>query len=365
MTSYSSLAEHEHARVPRIGILLVNLGTPHAPTRSAVRQFLAEFLSDPRVIEAPRWLWLPILHGVILQIRPPRSAHAYKQIWTARGSPLLHHCQELAELLSKQLQARHGERICVEIGMTYGAPSIGSALRQLRAAGMQRLLVLPLYPQYSATSTGSVFDRVTAELQRWRWVPELSFINHYHDHPSYIAALSTSIETHWTTHPQQHLLFSFHGLPRRYMLAGDPYYCQCLKTARLVAERLDLQPDEWSLAFQSQVGREEWLRPYTDQLLIQYAASDRKRVTLVCPGFAVDNLETLEEIAIRNRTLFLEHGGESYDYVPALNASSAHVELLCELVGQQLPGWLDPGPDASRAAASDTQQRARLAGAAR
>jgi ferrochelatase len=364
MTSYSGLADYEHASADKLGILLVNLGTPREPTRAAVRQFLAEFLSDPRVIEAPRWLWLPILHGVILQIRPQRSAHAYKQIWTPEGSPLLHHCQQLAVAMNKQLQASHGERICVEIGMTYGAPSIGSALAKLQAAGMQRLLVLPLYPQYSATSTGSVFDRVTAELQRWRWVPELRFINHYHDQPSYIAALSASIEAHWASHPRHHLLFSFHGLPRRYMLAGDPYYCQCLKTARLVAEQLDLLPDEWSLAFQSQVGREEWLRPYTDQLLIQYAASDRKRLTLACPGFAVDNLETLEEIAIRNRALFLEHGGESYDYVPALNASNAHVALLCELVERHIQGWAEPSP-ASPCEVSATKQRALLAGAAR
>jgi len=365
MTSYTGLANYEHAGLPKLGVLLVNLGTPKAPTRAAVRQFLAQFLGDPRVIEVPRWLWLPILHGVILQIRSGRSAHAYQQIWTPQGSPLLHHCQQLAVQLNEQLQSQHSERICVEIGMTYGEPSIPSALAKLQAAGMQRLIVLPLYPQYSATSTGSVFDRVTAELQRWRWVPELRFITHYHDQPSYIEALAASIEAHWATQPRHHLLFSFHGLPRRCLLAGDPYYCQCSKTARLVAERLDLQPEEWSMAFQSRVGREEWLRPYTDQLLIQYAASDRKRITVACPGFAVDNLETLEEIAMRNRDLFLQHGGERYDYVPALNASAPHVALLSELVNGQIQDPAEP-PGATRAReAGDTRRRAMLAGAVR
>jgi ferrochelatase len=365
MSSYSGVTNYEHGGPAKLGVLLANLGTPSAPTRSAVRQFLAEFLGDPRVIELPRWLWLTALHGVILQIRPQRSAHAYKQIWTPEGSPLLHHCQQLGAQLNKQLVARFGERVCVEIAMTYGAPSISLALAKLRAAGMQRLLVLPLYPQYSATSTGSVFDRVSAELQRWRWVPELRFVTQYHDHPNYVAALGASITTHWATHPRHHLLFSFHGLPRSYMLAGDPYYCQCLKTARLVAEQLDLLPDEWSVAFQSQVGREEWLRPYTDQVLMQYAASDRKHLTLACPGFAVDNLETLEEIAIRNRALFLEHGGQSYDYVPALNASQPHVELLCELVSNHIQGWPEASAPSPARDANATQQRALLAGATR
>lgn len=362
MSAYIGHPEFEHASPGNLGVLMVNLGTPRALTRAAVRQFLAEFLWDPRVIETPRWLWWPLLQGILL-IRPPRSLHAYQQIWTPEGSPLLHHCQQLAERVSQQLKQQLSAPVCVEVGMTYGTPSISSALDKLRSAGMRRLLVLPLFPQYSATSTGSVFDRVTASLQRWRWVPELRFITHYHDHPGYIAAISETIEQHWANQPRHHLLFSFHGLPQSYMRAGDPYYCQCLKTARLITERLDLDREQWSFAFQSQVGREEWLRPYTDQLLMQYGASDRKQLTVVCPGFAVDNLETLEEIAIRNRAVFLEHGGQAYDYVPALNASERHVQVLCELVQRHVQGWPEAAPAAP--AANDTQQRAKLAGAAR
>ena len=362
MSAYIGQPDFEHASPGKLGVLMVNLGTPAALTRTAVRRFLAEFLWDPRVIETPRWLWWPVLQA-ILMIRPPRSLHAYQQIWTPEGSPLLQHCQQLATRVAQQLNQQLSAPVCVEVGMTYGAPSISSALDKLRQAGMRRLLVLPLYPQYSATSTGSVFDRVTAALQRWRWVPELRFITHYHDQPSYIAAVSETIQQHWAGQPR-HLLFSFHGLPQSYMLNGDPYYCQCVKTARLVAEHLDLDREQWSFAFQSQVGRQEWLRPYTDQLLLQYAASDRKQVTMVCPGFAVDNLETLEEIALRNRAVFMEAGGEAYDYVPALNASARHVEVLCELVQRHVGGW----PEASAAAAPqvvDTQQRAIRAGAAR
>jgi protoporphyrin/coproporphyrin ferrochelatase len=365
MTAYTGLPEYEHASPSRLGVLMVNLGTPQAPTRGAVRKFLAEFLSDPRVIEMPRWLWLPLLHGIILQVRPPRSAHAYQQIWTAEGSPLLHHCRQLAMQAGKQLAVQFGDSVRVELGMTYGQPSISNALDALRRAGMRRLLVLPLFPQYSATSTGSVFDRVSDALKRWRWVPEFRFITSYHDQPSYIAAVSAAIEHHWTSHPRHHLLFSFHGLPQRYMLDGDPYYCQCVKSARLITERLGLQREQWSFAFQSQVGRQEWLRPYTDQLLMQYAASDRKQVTVVCPGFAVDNLETLEEIALRNRAVFLESGGQAYDYVPALNASAAHVDLLCELVVRQLQGWPEAAVPTVQPDTQAIKQRALLAGAAR
>ncbi len=364
MTPYIGQPDFEHASSGKLGILLTNLGTPQAPTTTAVRRFLAEFLWDPRVIEIPRWQWWPLLQ-VILRIRPARSAHAYQQIWTPEGSPLLHHCRQLAANMNKQLAARFEDRICIEVGMTYGSPSIPEALDKLRSAGMRRLLVLPLFPQYSATSTGSVFDRVTSTLQRWRWVPELRFITHYHDQPSYISALSESIRRHWSTRPRHHLLFSFHGLPERYMRSGDPYYCQCLKSARLIAEQLDLEREEWSLAFQSQVGREKWLMPYTDQLLMQYAASDRKHITVACPGFAVDNLETLEEIALRNREVFLKHGGLTYDYVPALNADSAHVDLLCELVMRQAQGWPELGAIPEPREASDTRQRALLAGAVR
>jgi ferrochelatase len=363
MSHYLGLTQFEHGSAERLGVLLVNLGTPEAPTPAAVRKFLAEFLWDPRVIETPRWLWWLALHGVILRIRPRKSAHAYQQIWTPAGSPLLLHCRELAGGLQASLDARLGPAVQVALGMTYGAPSIRSGLEQLHRDGVQRLIVLPLYPQYSATTTGSVFDRVTSVMQRWRWLPELRFIGSYHDDPAYIAAIVASIREHWKTHERRHLLLSFHGAPRQYLLAGDPYHCQCLKTARLISESLGLDASEWTAGFQSRLGRGEWLRPYTDELLIRFARQGPQRLTVACPGFATDNLETLEEIAIRNRADFLAQGGESFDYIPALNASEAHVALLADLVARHAQGWQEsPG-----AAAGDpeTNARARRAGATR
>lgn len=326
----------------RLGILLVNLGTPDSPEPADVRRFLAEFLWDPRVIEAPRWIWWLALHGVILRIRPTRSSHAYKQIWTESGSPLLLHSKALTQGIREKLSARLGDAVRVALGMTYGKPSIASAMQELKDQNVRRLLVLPLYPQYSATTTGSVFDRVSNVLQTWRWLPELRFITGYHEAPSYISAVAASIRQHWQHHERGHLLFSFHGIPRRYLLAGDPYHCQCLKTARLISEQLGLAAEDWSLGFQSQYGREEWLRPYTDELLIQHARQGRSSVTVACPGFATDCLETLEEIALRNRATFLANGGRSYTYVPALNAGDAHADLLCNLIEQNVQGWPQP-----------------------
>lgn len=339
MPSYLGTPEYDHDAPQRVGVLLVNLGTPDAPTPGAVRRYLAEFLSDPRVIEYPRWLWRPVLHGVILRIRPRRSAHAYSQIWTTEGSPLMVYTQALAAKLRRQLAAELGEEIPLAVGMTYGQPSIDSALQELHRANVRRLVVLPLYPQYSASTTGSAFDRVTRSLQRWRWLPELRFITQYHDQPAYIAALAASVERHWQNHDRNHLLLSFHGLPKRYLMSGDPYHCQCLKTARLLAAALQLSEDQWSVGFQSRVGREEWLRPYTDETLLRFAKDGPKRVTVACPGFAVDCLETLEEIALRNRADFLAAGGERMDYVPALNADDAHVAALSGLLARHAQDW--------------------------
>jgi len=355
MPEYLGLPQFDHGSSPRLGILLVNLGTPEAPTPAAVRRFLAEFLWDGRVIEAPRWLWWLVLYGGILRLRPRRSAHAYRQIWTPQGSPLMIHSSELAQ----RLQQRLPDAI-VALGMTYGAPAIKSSLEELHRRGARRLIVLPLYAQYSGTTTASVFDRVTRALGRFRWLPELRFINQYHDDPAYIAAIAASARQHWQTHERRHLLFSFHGIPRSYLLAGDPYHCQCLKTARLVSEQLGLQPDEWSVAFQSQVGRAEWLRPYTDQWLLENAKSGHKRVSVICPGFATDCLETLEEIAIRNCALFLANGGEAYDYIPALNATDAHVAMLAGLIARHAQGW--PTHESADPAA---RERALQLGAAR
>ena len=362
MASYLGEPAYEHGSPTAVGALLVNLGTPDAPTPAAVRRFLAEFLWDPRVVEAPRWIWWLALHGVILRIRPARSAHAYRQIWTPQGSPLLLHTRALVERVRDALGSRMPATVV--LGMTYGSPSIPDALDQLRRAGVRRLVVLPLYPQYSGTTTGSVFDRVTSQLQRWRWVPALRFIGNYHDEPAYIDAVAASIRDHWRSHERGHLLFSFHGVPHRYLLAGDPYHCQCQKTARLIAERLGLDAGAWTVSFQSQVGREEWLRPYTDETLQRMAREGQRHVSVVCPGFATDCLETLEEIAIRNRALFMASGGEIYDYIPCLNAGDAHAALLADLIASHARGW----PAAQPAAAGELEESRRRAlrqGAAR
>ena len=358
MSQYLGSTDYNHAAPERVGVLLVNLGTPDAPTTTAVRRYLKQFLSDPRVVEYPRWLWWLVLNGVILRVRPSRSAHAYRQIWTEQGSPLLVLSQRLTDKLQTALHRQVDSQIEVALGMTYGEPSIDSALQRLHAQNVRKLVVLPLYPQYSGSTTGSVFDSVTSVLKKWRWLPEIHFITQYHDCEPYVSALADSVQRHWQTQERSHLLLSFHGLPKRYLLAGDPYHCQCLKTARLIAERLALKPDEWSVSFQSQVGREEWLKPYTDELLLQYAGQGPKRLTVICPGFAVDCLETLEEIALRNRQAFLDAGGERYDYVPALNDDDRHVQALLPLIVPPVRNWL-PIQDRRRTQELATQMGAQ------
>lgn len=319
---------------PRTAVVLVNLGTPEAPTTSAVRRYLAQFLRDPRVIELPRWLWLPILYGVILVVRPPRSARAYREVWTERGSPLRWHTEDLAAALARRTDAD------VRVAMRYGEPSIARIVRELAARGTQRVLVLPLYPQYSATTTASVFDAFADAYARERAVPALRFVAQYHDEPGYLDALTASIRAHRDAHgAAQRLLFSFHGIPLRYVRAGDPYGAHCEATAKAVATRLGLREDEWSMSYQSRVGREEWLGPDTEHVLAQWPAQGVRSVQVVCPGFAVDCLETLEEIAIRARETFVHAGGERFEYVPALNASDAHADALAQLVARELSGW--------------------------
>jgi ferrochelatase len=319
------------------GILLANLGTPEAPTAPAVRRFLAEFLSDRRVVDLPRLLWLPVLYGVILNIRPRRSARAYREIWTAAGSPLLVNTLALARKLEPRIAALLGGPAAVAAGMTYGNPSLAAALEDLRALNVARVAVLPLYPQYSASTTESVFDRVAAALATSGWRPALTRVRDYHDDDGHLAALADSLA------PQRaaiaagaHLLFSFHGLPQRYVDAGDPYASQCVTTANRVAERLALPAGSWSLSYQSRVGRERWLMPYTEERLRELAAAGTRRLVVCCPGFAVDCLETLEEIAMRGRETFMAAGGESFEYVPALNDGSAQVESLARLAVRAL-----------------------------
>jgi ferrochelatase len=316
------------------GVLVVNLGTPDAPTPEAVRRFLAEFLSDPRVVDLPRIPWQIVLRTVILPFRPKRSAHAYQQIWTPAGSPLLTGTEALTRALERRLAALVPAPPRVAMGMTYGNPSIGQAIDRLQAAGIERLVLLPLYPQYSTTTTAAALDRVDAALARSPKPPERLAIEDYHDDPGHIAALTASIRA--ARGPFDHLLFSFHGIPARYAAAGDPYGERCQATARLVAERLGLPGRRWSVAFQSRVGRARWLEPYTEDRLRELAARDGGRLAVVCPGFAVDCLETLEEIAIRGSTTYLAAGGADFEYIPALNDDAAQVDSLARLVAARL-----------------------------
>lgn len=342
MPKYQNTPEFEHGSSDSTGVLIVNLGTPEAPTTPAVRKFLKQFLSDPRVVEYPRLLWWLILNGVILRIRPSRSAHAYQQIWTEDGSPLMLHSQKLATDIRSRLEQEAPGAYHVELGMTYGEPSIASAIDKLQAKGAHRLLVLPLYPQYSGTTTASVFDVVSDKLRTMRWIPETRFINQYHDEPGYIESLANSIREYWDQHGRgDRLMFSFHGVPKYTLEGGDPYHCQCRKTGRLVADSLGLAADEWILSFQSRVGREEWLRPYTDETIAELGKQGLGRLDVACPGFATDCLETLEEIAMQNAELFQESGGKVLRYIEALNARDDHVEFLSGLVRQHAGGWED------------------------
>jgi ferrochelatase len=277
---------------------------------------------------------------VILLLRPSRSAHAYQQVWTDRGSPLLFHSQDIVNALQSRLAERMSGNVRVELAMTYGEPSIETGLNHLHAAGARRIILLPLFPQYSGTTTAAAFDAVVAAITRRRWVPEMRFINHYHDDADFIAANASNIREHWEQHGKgEHLLFSFHGLPRSNLDKGDPYHCQCLKTARLVGEALGLGKGNWSVAFQSRVGREEWLQPYTEDVLQKMGGDKVASVDVVCPGFAADCLETLEEIAIRYAELFVGAGGENLNYIPALNARNDHVAMLARLVERHAGGW--------------------------
>lgn len=341
---FKGLSSHDHGSSEFTGVLLVNLGTPAAPTSAAVGRYLAEFLSDPRVVELPRALWLPVLYGVILPFRSPRSARAYASIWGPQGSPLRVFSEQLTEDLGQQLR-QLGCRARVALAMRYGSPSIGAVLDEWREQGLRRLLVLPLYPQYSATTTASVFDAVQRELSTWRWTPELRWINDYYQEPGWVAAVAERVrEFRASNGGSDHLLFSFHGLPQRSLALGDPYFCQCQASARRIASRLGLGAEQWSISFQSRVGKQVWLQPYTEPHLAELAQRGLKRVDVVCPGFAVDCLETLEEIAERATEHFVASGGERLRYVPALNAESSHVQLLARLIQRHGQGW--PGLDA-------------------
>lgn len=331
---------YSHNSVPITGVLITNLGTPDAPTPAALKKYLGEFLWDPRVVEIPRPVWWLILNGIILNTRPKKSAEAYQSIWTSEGSPLLVHSKRQAEALQKKLETIIKGPVKVALGMRYGNPSIASALSELQAANAQKIIVLPLYPQYSAATGASTLDAVVKAMQRWRYIPQLRFISHYHEDEGYITAVANSIQQYWETNGKpKKLFYSFHGMPKRTLAAGDPYYCQCKKTARLVSEKLGLAEDEWVVAFQSLFGKEEWLRPYSNETLVQLGKQKLESVDVVCPGFSADCLETLEEMAVENKKVFQEAGGGEYRYIPALNESPAHIDVIANLIMQNVQGW--------------------------
>ncbi len=368
MSRYQGEFAFRHDQPAKLGVLLVNLGSPDEPTPAALRRYLKEFLWDPRIVEIPRPLWWLILNLVVLNVRSRKSAAAYQSIWTEKGSPLLVNSLAQQRKLAQAFEAQYPGLVEVALGMRYGNPSIESALESLHAAGARRLLVLPLYPQYSATSTGSVFDAVADLLKRRRWIPELRFINHYHDHPAYIDALAARVRQHWEQHGQpDKLVMSFHGIPKRCLLQGDPYYCECQKTARLLAEALALDEDRWMITFQSRFGREEWLKPYTAATLKKLPREGVKQVDVVCPGFSADCLETLEEIDETNRGIFLKAGGERFHYIPALNAGDEHIEFLKRLIEWHSLGWPELAAshdqDVARQQAKAALERARAQGA--
>jgi ferrochelatase len=368
---YQTEANHPHDTASRTAVLLVNLGTPASPDTGAVRRYLAQFLSDPRVVEIPRLVWWPVLHGVILRVRPAKSAARYRSIWTNDGSPLLVHSRQQAHLLRGWLGQR-GIDVDVALAMRYGEPSIPKVLAELQARRVERLLVVPLYPQYSGTTTASVFDAVGATLAHVRNVPELRWVRHFHDQASYIEALKRRIVDHWRKFGDLRLeggklVMSFHGTPKRTLLRGDPYHCECLKTARLLGEALQMREENWVVTFQSRFGRAQWLQPYTVPTLEALARGGTGRVDVVCPGFTSDCLETLEEIAQEARAAFLAAGGKTFNYVPCLNDSPAFIDALADLAQRHLQGWPVTRPEiaALQAGTAATAARAAARGAAR
>ena len=344
-----------HGQAPRTAVLLCNLGTPDAPTASAVRRYLAEFLGDHRVVEIPRLVWMAILHGIILRVRPAKSAAKYATIWTEEGSPLKIWTDKQA-LALQEVFNDHGEAVTVRYAMNYGNPSIASQLNALKAEGHTRILILPAYPQYSGTTTASVFDAVYRWGLQSRVLPEFRFINHYHDHPAYIQALAERVRAHWADHGQpERLVMSFHGVPERTLLLGDPYHCECYKTARLLGEALELNKAQYMVTFQSRFGKAKWLEPYTEPTLIALAEQGVKRVDLICPGFTSDCLETLEEISQEAQEAYLHAGGETFHYIPCLNDSHTWVNGMHELCQSHMGGWPMQAADPQQLAQSQNE----------
>ncbi len=357
-----------HDRIARVGILIVNLGTPDAPTPAAVRRYLAQFLTDPRVVEIPSLAWRPLLHGIVLRTRPAKSAARYAAIWTKDGSPLAIHTHKQKVLLSGYVGQRlkalglPADGVVVEQAMRYGNPPIGAALDRLRAAGCERILVLPLYPQYAASTTASVFDAVAAHLAHCRRIPGLRVVDTFHDDAGYVAALAAAVNDYWMRHGRpEHLVLSFHGVPRRALTRGDPYHCYCQATGRLLARELGLEARQWTVAFQSRFGRGRWLEPYTSATLAKLGAARLRRVDVFAPGFVADCLETLEELGIEGKRTFQAAGGQDYHVIASLNEHPRWIAALADIAVANLQGWLAPPPSPTEREA--TLLRAKAAGA--
>lgn len=366
MAFYNKEPDYKHDDQLKVGILLANLGTPEAPTAKALRPYLQQFLMDRRIVEIPRFIWCWILHCIILVIRPKKSAEKYASVWTKGGSPLMVNAQKQTKLLQGFLSMRIKSPFAVELGMSYGNPSMKSAIEKLKAQHCDKILVFPLYPQYAASSTASALDAVWRVLLKMRNVPAIRTIRNYHDHPAYIQALATSITTFWAINGKpEKLVMSFHGVPKVHLTKGDPYHCQCHKTGRLLAESLNLTKEEYVIAFQSRFGKQEWLKPYLAKTLEELGKTKIKRIDVVCPGFSSDCLETLEEIAMEGKHIFQDAGGGDYHYIPALNDHECWINAMCDIALENLQGWVSADWDNNNALAENkaTVERAKALGA--
>jgi len=339
MSRFLGRGKELHDKKAKVGVLVTNLGTPEAPTAKALRTYLREFLSDPRVVEIPRIVWMIILHGIILRVRPKKSAALYQSIWTDNGSPLMVISEQQKEKIAQALAKQYGESVTVALAMRYGSPSIENALNTFQQAGVNEVIVLPLYPQYAGPTVASTFDAVVNTLQKWRWIPSLRFISGYHDNPKYIQALANTVTEHIAQHGKpDKLVLSYHGMPKLFLDNGDPYYCFCHKTTRLLAEQLNLDENDFVMTFQSRFGKAEWLQPYTDATLAKLAEEGHKHVAIISPAFSADCLETLEELEHENRAIFMEAGGETYHYIPCLNDRDDHIEAICDVISSSFNG---------------------------